>query len=303
MHSMKMSESAANSSGQILSQGLVEEKFAKGLPVFTPYGVGEIEAYRPEQKQVVVALANNGGKAYLQDEHVRRKKRLFEMDDEDKLAQSKLHREEGNLFFKLEDYSVASHKYELARVYLRQMLVNNKEEHLSLLNNIALTGIKLKNYSDAVSTCDESIANHFTSTGDALNPAEVKCLYLRAMANRKRGDLDSALRDLIKAVKAAPKNKSVREEYESVVKELKATQEKEATIFKRAFKESENKEQEAETVPKLTATVETSQLAARSVSVDVRGGSESFVTRFGPTLIIGAAAIGLALIILSRRER
>lgn len=282
-------------------------EFEVGGAVHTPYGAGEVVEIRDSEDQLVVKLTT-GGTAYLQKNTCTRKKKLFEMTDAEKKASSKQHREEGNTFFKMEDFSLASQKYELAKVYLRQLDQPDHPEMLSLLNNIALTALKQSRYADSVAACDEAIANHFTSKDVIRSAAEVKCLYIRGQANRKRGDLESAVKDYLRGLKAAPTNKALRDEYESTVKDIKASKDKEAQMYKKVFEKEQVNRVEPRALGTTPATTTTQQKETVNIIDKARDEQRSTEPRdrglwdeYGTTLAIAAATIGLALLVLSRR--
>src|SRR5262249_15643791 len=153
--------------------------------------------------------------------------KLYEMSDEDKIAHATRFKEQGNLFFKIESYEEALRKYEIARIYIRQMesaiLPRELLENVTipLLNNIALCNIRLRNNSDALLACNEAIA---------LLP-NFKSFYIRASCWRKRGEPERAVEDLMRSAKLSPNNKSIRDELENAKREVQLAKQREISMF------------------------------------------------------------------------
>lgn len=259
------------------------DELQTGDSVRTPYGVGHVLEVRGTQ--CVVRFEGNYGVGYLDAAVVQRKKKLFEMDDSDKLQSAQHHREEGNLFFRMQDYAVAIQKYELARVYLRQLsgsLPSSESPLLSLLNNMAVANNKLGRFADSITVCDEGVAC-FSNADSNLNAAEVKCLYLRGLAKKHRGNLEQAATDLVRAIKADPTKKVMREEYEQIKEQIRKAKAKEAKMFKAAF-----------------SSPEQDTVTPAHQQEDNTPPEPSFLEEYGTTILASMACAVIGLYILNR---
>lgn len=95
---------------------------------------------------------------------------------------------------------------------------NQREEVLHLLTlNLSLCHLKRKNYKDAIKCAKESIE---------FNKQNPKAYYRLALALKANSEFDAAKLALVEAIKLAPSDKSLREEY-SKLGNLKMTKEKE----------------------------------------------------------------------------
>ena len=161
------------------------------------------------------------------------------MDDGDKLERASMHRGEGNTLFKVEAYEHALKKYEVARIYVREVkrpLTSAEREELQvpILINAALSMVKgrIASTSEVLSVCDEAVRESAACSA----AVRVKALYVRALTRRRRGaDLELAAGDLKEALKLSPNNKAVVAEFESLRSELSAALDNEKRMFSRAF--------------------------------------------------------------------
>jgi tetratricopeptide (TPR) repeat protein len=222
--------------------------------VFTQYGQGRVISTRSSTDGGMVEVEIIWGetskcKAFLRPQDIQIRKKLFEMSNEEKIERALVHRKEGNMMFKLDAFEHAIKKYELARIYLRQLdrpltLVEIEETLIPLLNNVALAHLSLNNVTEVIDTCNEiektylsaaptpsSNNNHTTTVDIPL----IKTLYLRAQAYCKKQDYDIALLDLKRAIMASPNNKPVRDLLEKVIVEIRKGKEKAREMFGGAF--------------------------------------------------------------------
>ena len=184
---------------------------ARGVAGEPPVTVTEVDAATTTTIQDVVvemdwAVTGPDGRralAYLRRGDVRLRKKLYEMTEDEKLERARMHRAQGNVLFKVEAYEEAARKYELARVYLRQVTTRaltaaeTAEDLVPVLNNAALAMLRAKPDAFPTSTileaCDEAVVACNAGAPNQLP----KSLYLRALVRRRRGgNLDLALEDL-----------------------------------------------------------------------------------------------------------
>ena len=191
----------------------------QNVTVSTPYGNGiRMEIYNDKEnggEEKMKIKLDWGAIAYFNtnDPNVKVKKKLFEMSDEEKIGEGKKYKEEGNMFFKLDEFGIANAKYEIAKVYVRQ--VNNEPllaEQIGLLlvpvlNNQALCLIKLDDFRRALELLDEAL--NYTKNA-ALNG---KTYFIRSLAFKKMNVIEKAMIEINNAVKLLPSNVAVRNEY------------------------------------------------------------------------------------------
>jgi tetratricopeptide (TPR) repeat protein len=200
----------------------------KGDRVVTAFGNGTVDAAPRLDDAIVTVQLEWNAKAHLPVQQVSANKRLHEMSDAEKLARAHMHKAEGNVFFKLQDYMDALAKYEVARVYVRHLAAalsprDAQELLLPIMSNSALAHLRLKNYPEAIQACDEALK---------LAGPTAKVLFLRGQARRVRCDYDLAIADFVAAAKLAPGNAQIRAELHEARSAAKRAREREADMFR-----------------------------------------------------------------------
>ncbi|KAI8611294.1 hypothetical protein BC830DRAFT_1141737 [Chytriomyces sp. MP71] len=130
---------------------------------------------------------------------------------ERRLEQALLHKEKGNAYFKKAEYEKACNSYSRSlSAYghqenaLEPLPAHVKEGLVTVLNNRAMTRIKLGQHALAEADCTGVLA---------LDAKNVKALWRRGVARREVGsNLKGAMEDLERAKVLEPGNKAVREE-------------------------------------------------------------------------------------------
>ncbi|KAH9249360.1 hypothetical protein BASA81_012891 [Batrachochytrium salamandrivorans] len=211
----------------------MEERLEPGTEVTTAFGPGKVVGFREEDSIYIVSLSNSATGYFAQ---LARKKKLFEMNDLDKLALGKRYREEGNMFFKFGDFSLALTKYELAKVYFNHSELKPVEEMHVLWNNVGLTLMRSGLFFEAVQTLTEALK---FATGKQI-VVESKSLFFRAQAHRKLSNLEASMEDLVSALKLQPRSKPIRDELEAVREENKLAKQVQALLFKDVFNKPDN---------------------------------------------------------------
>lgn len=239
-----------------------EERLEPGTEVATAFGLGRVVAFREEDAMYVVSLPNSATGYFAR---LVRKKKLFEMDDADKLALGKRYREEGNMFFKFGDFSLALTKYELAKVYFNHSESRPVEEMHVLWNNVGLALMRSGLFFEAVQALTEALK--FAATTPGKQPVvESKSYFLRAQAHRKLSNLEASLGDLACALRLQPRSKPIRDEIEAVREENKLAKQAQALLFKDAFNKPESVKVVADEVKPVVAVAEAEASTAATLT-------------------------------------
>jgi len=152
---------------------------------------------------------------------------------QEKIAAAAKRKEEGNALFKQGKYAEASKKYNKVLDYFKHSYGITEEEKkpvdevkLASLLNLAACQVKLKENSDAVLSCHKAldIDNH-----------NVKALFRRAQAYGQNSEFDLAKADLLEAIKLSPNSKEIRDELETLKKNMASSREKEKALFSKMF--------------------------------------------------------------------
>ncbi|OQS04145.1 hypothetical protein THRCLA_03590 [Thraustotheca clavata] len=152
-----------------------------------------------------------------------------------KIEQATLLKNQGNVYFKHEEYKKAINKYKCVSLWITGLSVpgdsmsqysqgntsmsasaSEGEEIQQLLvtshTNIAMARIKLEQYDLAIEACDKALS---------LNPTNVKALVRKAQAYSSRGKYSTAKDILRKALEIEPKNGTVRKALQQVIEQNK----------------------------------------------------------------------------------
>lgn len=116
--------------------------------------------------------------------------------------------EDGNVLFKQNRLSDASHRYQYALRRLPSSLPANSGQHrlifeqlqTHLLLNLSRCKRKLKLTSEALELADQVLK---------INPLSFEAYYAKAKANREAGNLHEAVGNLTEASRVAPQNREV----------------------------------------------------------------------------------------------
>lgn len=276
-----------------------------GCTVHTPYGDGDLLSTNDEQITIRLSW---GAVAHLDARSVMKKKKLFEMTDSDKLSQALKHKSEGNMFFKMNDWDKALERYQISLVYLKHMQGRDANETLKLHNNQALVFSKAGRFAQAVAECDEALKLLHDNRGGQTEQADlVKCLYLRAQAQRNRGDLEDAAKDLYRAAKEAPQNKLVRDELNAVKKDLNKAKEQQAAVFSGVFNKTNKFEDKHFVIDKVERVADNTGVAvntAVAVNTEVAAVEstalgktkivrQDFFVQYGTHMVLGLSCVSM----------
>lgn len=141
-------------------------------------------------------------------------------------------KEEGNGFFKEQDFEKASRSYRRGVNALKPLNKANSGDAqvkallVSLQTNLSLMQFKLGNFKHAKMTASKALQ---------IDPVNIKALYRRAVAHRKMGNTTEARTDLREILKADPVNVSAKKELASIKKQLETIKEQQKKSFSKAF--------------------------------------------------------------------
>ncbi|KAF1326373.1 Peptidyl-prolyl cis-trans isomerase, partial [Globisporangium splendens] len=158
-----------------------------------------------------------------------KKKEIWEMDTEEKIAECTSLKDQGNALFKEKKYWDAVHKYNEAASYMEDLYdvaeddkKVMKELQTTCYLNGAMSYLKIEDYAEAVSLATKALKNDAKS---------VKALFRRGVGRMNLNELDRAKEDFVAAGKLDPANREVRRELEVLKKKMKEAREKEKSVF------------------------------------------------------------------------
>lgn len=172
----------------------------------------------------------------------RKKKEIYHMKNEEKIAEAKSAKAAGVELFKQEDWGGAAEQFSQAAFYCDlNGYTKNKEDYGEMPGdlkaiysssqlNMSQCALKLADWPGAA----KHATLHIKFEEEHGNPS-AKALYRRGVARSHLGLVQEALQDLVAAAKLDPKNKAIRDEF-ARVKKLKAEQTKsQKGVFGSAF--------------------------------------------------------------------
>lgn len=127
-------------------------------------------------------------------------------------------KEQGNTFYKNSEYTKAVHEYKSCTKAIVQMVEDTYRVQMrgvatQLLGNLAAAHLALGNYRRTIKYCTQVLT---------FEPTNDKALYRRAQALRKYPDrLEEARKDMCEAIRVAPTNKQLRQDYQQLLEEVK----------------------------------------------------------------------------------
>merc|ERR1711871_679485 len=152
---------------------------------------------------------------------------MGEMSDEEKIAEATKLKAEGKERFSNKKFSHALSIYVEALSFLENVGDDAAELLGSLRLNAVVAGVKAGEAAKAIKYATEVL--------DA-DESNSKALYWRAVAYRKSSDFKAAKADIVTAIKAEPKNKTLRKEHGAIKKATAEAKKKEKATFGNMFK-------------------------------------------------------------------
>ncbi|GAB9466529.1 Peptidyl-prolyl cis-trans isomerase [Globisporangium polare] len=158
-----------------------------------------------------------------------KKKEIWEMDADEKIAECTKLKDEGNTLFKEKKFWDAAGKYNEAAGYMEDVYdvpedekAKMKELQTTCYLNSAMMYLKIEDYTEAVALATKALKNDLKS---------VKALFRRGVGRMHLNELDRAKEDFLAAGKIEPTNREVRRELEVLKKKMKDAREKEKSVF------------------------------------------------------------------------
>jgi tetratricopeptide (TPR) repeat protein len=144
-------------------------------------------------------------------------------------------KEEGNNFFKENDFKKASRAYRHGTNTLKPLNRGNTGDEqvrallVSLQTNLSMTCLKLGKVKQSAQVASSALE---------VDPTNVKALYRRALASRQLGDTESAKADLKQALEIDPGNIAVKKELASLKKSIEDAKNAQKKGLQKAFSKS-----------------------------------------------------------------
>ena len=142
---------------------------------------------------------------------------------EERIAKALGSKDEGNAHFKGKEYNQARSKYTEALEFVTDLCEDSDDEEsevLSAAQSVDVHQVRLSTRLNLAAACNgledwPSAVEHATKAL-SLDADNAKALYRRGLAHSRLGSLDAAKRDLLKVLKADPKNRGARAEVKAL---------------------------------------------------------------------------------------
>ena len=147
----------------------------------------------------------------------------------------------GNKAFKAGDLNLALDKYQKGLRYLNEYPEATDENSPELANQLTTTRFTLHSNSALLQNKLKAFADAKKSASNALdlgkipNADKAKALYRRALANVGLKDDEEAMKDLEKALEAAPSDAAITKELTAVKKKVTEQAKKEKAAYQKFF--------------------------------------------------------------------
>ena len=142
-------------------------------------------------------------------------------------------KDEGNELFRDGNHAHAAMRYVKALAHATKFFDLSDSDaqelaklKLSLYLNLAQCYLKLENWAKAIANCKDALA---------LDPANPKAYYRRALALEKEKDIDGAAKDVKEALKYAPDDRAILKLDERLKVHIKRQLDKEKKMWGKAF--------------------------------------------------------------------
>jgi tetratricopeptide (TPR) repeat protein len=158
--------------------------------------------------------------------------KAFVGDPEVLLIKATALKDEGNTFFKKQDFEKAARSYRRGTNALKPLNKGNTGDEqvkallISLQTNLSMMCFKMNKHKQSLDVATSVLC---------IDRSNVKARYRRAIAHRKLGNYEDARHDLREALKQDPNNVPVRKELASIKKELETINEQQKKSLQKAF--------------------------------------------------------------------
>ena len=151
---------------------------------------------------------------------------------DDLLLRAMGHKEDGNGFFKAQDFTSAARSYRKGTNLLKKLNEGNTgDEQVKILLITLQTNLSMVCFKQGKHRMSRDVASRALDVDDK----NVKALYRRGVANKAMGDADAAKSDFKAALKVDPNNVAVKKELVSIKKTLEEMKAKEKARLQKAF--------------------------------------------------------------------
>lgn len=151
------------------------------------------------------------------------------MSDEEMIKTAARQKEDGNIKFKAGKMKEAEGHYREAIMNLEHVKIKNDEITklmITCYQNCSVAMNSTGDYKETISMCTRALN---------IDEKAVKALYLRGVANMKSKNFKEATDDLKTAIKLAPGDKKLREEFEKLKAEKKKASDAQADAMRKAL--------------------------------------------------------------------
>ncbi|KAK9500139.1 hypothetical protein O3M35_001456 [Rhynocoris fuscipes] len=176
-------------------------------------------------------------------------KDVWMMTSHEKLDEAKNLKERGTQYFKNEKFETAVKLYKKALEFIDsdagfedELLSDRSAVLLALHLNIAMSHLKLKNFTDAKNSCDTALE---------MDPNNLKALFRRGQALLQLSEPALAKKDFEKVVELEPTNKAAVAQINICIQKQKEIHTKEKKMYANMFEKFAQKDREKEDLERL----------------------------------------------------
>lgn len=167
-------------------------------------------------------------------------KNTWEMDDDEKLEQAKLLKEQGNKYLKESKLLLALKKYNRAKTYLTGFVKEtdeSKQLQIAVHSNLSLLYQKQNNNDEVFANCNKVLE---------LDPKNIKALYRRGQVRLTTQDFESAIADFNSVLEAEPSNKAAQNQIAIANHQISQYKKREKQLYSNMFTKFATRDQMSE---------------------------------------------------------
>jgi len=163
----------------------------------------------------------------------------WEMDDEEKMVQAKLLKEQGNKYLKEGKLELALKKYNRSKNYLSGFKENEECNQLqtAIHSNLALVYLKQNNNDEVIANCNKVLE---------LDPNNIKALYRRGQISLLAQNFEAAIADFNRVMVLEPTNKAAQNQIIVTKHKVSEYKEREKKLYSNMFAKFAAKDQKKE---------------------------------------------------------
>lgn len=163
-----------------------------------------------------------------------KERETWDMNNKEKVEHAKTKKDQGNHFFKLGKYKIASKRYDMGLNAVKYCddwedaeKAAAQELQVSLEMNLAVVKSKTKEWGDVLKHAEKALT---------LQPSNLKALYRKALALAEMYNWSESESTFNKGLEIDPENKDFKRELAKLKRKIKIQNEKDKKMYQRMFK-------------------------------------------------------------------